>query len=698
MQIKNKIQSKKRLKTLLLIALLLLVFQVKSATAASIIEKGTFDLNVTSKKDANNQVYAELTWESVPGTSGYTLWQKEEGQIDFESKSTNYDKPIKVLNVYPDEPKSNTLKTWMETNGFGKNLIEVTPISISTFNANPKAALKTSSGEQIYDVIMFGTWDGNNGKDLSLAGINEVMDFIQDGRGVLVGHDFLGAIVGGKNPMVNNSKLAKYLNVTIVANTASRVGGTKVKIKNDGYMMKYPHLLLENTTYTIPATHTVGTVVGGDTKIWMDFEAPFGFWWGGKIDFNGPNINDSRGVSNYFLATKNNVGLIMTGHSNGAAMENEQQIIANTLFNLAQFTKDTHAADRSVEDKKAPKTPTIVADSSSTVNQTILQVDAEDLGTSYQWYVEANMLSANQKSDTMEETIISGTKGFIHLIDDSPTTPVEATKDADGKINNLSILMTNPLLTVNGETDAEKWLHIRAVDFAGNLGPTKHIQLKEVLNDFRIIEKYEDELGNELSPQTHTDVKKNSTYTKSDAATLSPHWEMKGYQIEGIYYPGTIATIPAITQHKTVTFIYKKALAQLHIRQIVLEQQDAVVLPTKGYFQLAHQTSQLNIVTPSGNLLNLGYKEIQLEMLAGQFNYQVTPIVPEYYAYAGYTISTSETVHQPEQRQKNAIQTLDYTIEEAYWLTVYLKPTSKENAPNPYSWNYQLNTLGELTP
>ncbi|MGY3779412.1 hypothetical protein [Isobaculum melis] len=688
----KKLKSFNKLKILLLILPLFIIYKGTQTQAATTITTGSFALNVQNKKDPTDKAYAELKWDTVPDAVGYTLWQKEDGQVDFEQKSTNYEKPIKVLNIYPDIPNSNTLKTWMETNGYGMKLIEVTPVTMTAFNANPDQYLLDSNKEYVHDVLMFGSWNVNNYLDMNQKSADAVRKYLDTGRGALFGHDTISGSsgyysgFGAPHPWFN--KFAEDVGVTLVENNPQQsnfvshgIGGASVKIKNNGYMMKYPHLLKEEITYTIPPTHTFGQL--GKGKVWMEFVQPGLFW--------GPPFADARGTNNFYLVTNNNAGMIMTGHSEGKATPNEQQIIANTLFNLAQFTKDTYASDRSVEDKKAPKQATFSEASTSTVPNTIIDIAAEDEGTTYQWYVEASIKTGNQFSDTMEEKIVSGTKGFIHVIDEAPTTAITPTKDTNGLVV-LTLDSPTPQIQFNGLTDGEKWLHIRAVDYSGNVGPIRHIQLKDLMETFRITESYQDETGTVLAPNTFTDIKKGSNYTKIAPTMLPNNWKILGNKTADQYQVGSISMIATIQKNEKVVFIYRKSTVSLHLRQVILSANEELVIPSEGYFNAIYKDLKLNVAGISSDNLNEAYQEIILAMEKGApYQYQVQPIIPEYYQYEGYSVSNELAIHSPENRILGAYPTLDYTNEKDFWLTIYLKPSTR--TLSPYSWDYQIEHL-----
>lgn len=64
-------------------------------------------------------------------------------------------KEVKVLQVHPIEGAKNQLKTWMETNGYGKEIIKVDSVYIDEFNSNPEKCMKDDEGNWKYDELFF---------------------------------------------------------------------------------------------------------------------------------------------------------------------------------------------------------------------------------------------------------------------------------------------------------------------------------------------------------------------------------------------------------------------------------------------------------------------------------------------------------------------------------------------------------------
>ena len=98
-----------------------------------------------------------------------------------------------------------------------------------------------------YDVMMYGTWDSNAFNLLSDNAINIISDYISKGKGVLTGHDTIGAGIGW-NGM---SKIASKFNIAIGVWGNSQhlgydynyqwfIGSDKIKISKKGFLTQFP--------------------------------------------------------------------------------------------------------------------------------------------------------------------------------------------------------------------------------------------------------------------------------------------------------------------------------------------------------------------------------------------------------------------------------------------------------------------------
>jgi len=330
-------------------------------------------------------IILEWQWLMPPmETYGYTLFQWDT-IIGWQSTSTNCDNTIQVLNVYPDIASSNTLANWMHDPAVGLGKILVTPVTITNFNNNPDNYLKNETGEYQYDVIMFGSWDANNNRDLTPTSAIAVRNFLNSGRGVLFGHDTQTSLVqSGSQPNFNSLK--DKTNLDIDQNDERRNiwrGSINIQVINDGYLLRYPHLIPYNSILTIPLAHSTGQTARG--IVWMNFPNTLG------SSFTSPEVWYNGGTNNYYLTTWNNAAMIQTGHSNGQSTLDERKVIANTLWYLSQFTTDTTAKICSAFDLAAPDTPTV---NRQIGNCKLIDIISKDNGSPYRFYVKAiNMLT-----------------------------------------------------------------------------------------------------------------------------------------------------------------------------------------------------------------------------------------------------------------------------------------------------------------
>lgn len=423
---------------------------------------------LTAEGDNENNL-VKLSWTSSrAGQEYYMVYQRDTGGNGLdEFQSIPLKKDIKVLNVYPDiAGGSDGLQSWMQDYGNPSGYtMQVDKVAISDFNGtditNNYAHYLTrdSNGAYAYDVLYFGAWDANNRRDLSDEAHAAVEGFIEYGGGVLVGHD-----TASFNHYNFIDLAQKYLNMEINFQEGQGdpsfppYGSSQVAIERRGFPMNYPYALGNVGDVLItPVSHSYYQFAKGD--VWFKFN---NLEWG-----SGPEITsyDGRaGTNNFYLTTWNNVAMIQTGHSNGAATVDEQKILANTLFYLAQVSTANSFEDRMSQDVAAPDAVTgqiVVSAGSSAGKQNIQWNEAQDNGNSYAYYLKAVSFVDGSSYNSTEAvaTVTTGVQGYAVKIDTDSSTVDPG---------NTVTTSTASYETGNLQAGVTYYAHIRAIDKAGN--------------------------------------------------------------------------------------------------------------------------------------------------------------------------------------------------------------------------------------
>jgi hypothetical protein len=451
---------------------------VFAASAASVLS-----LTATPNPSGN---YVALNWTNSDKSQPYSymLYSKSVHESIFQSIPAK--DSAKVLNIYPvvtptvsfttwqgksyTLPKSASLKMWMETpneydsKGYGKGLISVDTVSISNFNANPDAYLKNADGSYKYDVLYFGAWDAFASQDLSVAAENKTDSFIKTGRGVLFGHDTM--VDNDQISMPNFFKLAHYCNIQTIPKYTI-LGGTQIEVAKKGLLTNYPWKIGDvGMALNVPMSHSNQLAFG---DVWMTYQPPYTY--SGSAEATGQN---GQGTNTFYLTSWSNCAMIQTGHSDGEATPDEQRVTANTLFYLAQITTDTSWNDHKGQDLDAPNEPAIsgITHNSGRTQYTV-NYSSQDNATGYQYYVEATGQNDGAKHDSpvVSTSLKAGMKGYSIVVDNNPDTV------PDGNITT-----TSDSYTFSRPSGNSFYIHIAAVDKAGNISAVTHYHTDELVS------------------------------------------------------------------------------------------------------------------------------------------------------------------------------------------------------------------------
>ncbi len=511
-------EKKKRILASALCVMMLLF----SLSAYAMTAKGGLPFTLTPNTNGYGSV--SLDWRQYNySNKNFKVYKSSDGGRTYETVGIDYRSvtQVRLLQIYPIDAAASQLKVWMENNGYGKGIIKVDSVYIDTFNANPYGYLKDSNGNWRYDVLLFGTWDCNNHKDISDSAYNAVSQFINAGRGVIFGHDTICHFNASPATHKNFEKFKNLLDLTITDYYenidysgyvgSAKAGGTKVRIKRKSLFTTYPWSIGNvGTELTIPYAHTLRQALPNTNNVDLQFSS-----------YASGYENES-----WYLTIKNNCAMVQTGHSSGQATTDEQKILANLVFYMNQLLFNTYTTnDASAQDVAKPNTPNV------SQNNSKMSYSAEDNGSTYWYYVESfskDDTTASGLIDRSEKkslTVTTGVKKYRYLFSNNATETLTTSKGTE---------TTGTSVPVNYDY---KYFHVAAVDGAGNISATKSVEVKRQFNlNFNYNKPSNashDITGNEI-------VSKKVTYKEKYGDLPNP--KLEGWKFKGWYTSATGGT------------------------------------------------------------------------------------------------------------------------------------------------------------
>lgn len=411
---------------------------------------GSFDITLTPNTSGYGSV--SLDWGNYNyANKNFKVYKSSNGGKSYETVGIDYTsiKEVNCLQIYPCTEANGQLKKWMETNGYGKGIIKVDSVYWDDFNNVPTNYLyKNSSGQWNYDVVLFGTWDSNAGaKGLNATSYELVKKYIEEGKGVIMGHDVVypGDFGSGR---YYSYLLAPYFGIEVT--DKSTLVGTELKIMNKGLFTSYPWYIGDiGDILIVPPSHSYQSVT--NATIWLSYVG-------------------QENLAPY-LSTYNNCAMIQTGHSNGAATSDEQKILANLIFYMNQLLFNTYTTnDASAQDVAKPNNPSV------SINNDKFTWSATDNGSTYYYYVESydkNDTTSSgliDKSKTKSLIVTTGVKSYRYILDNNENTKVTSTTGTS---------TTNTSLKIDS---SKKYLHIIAIDGAGNVSDTTTYEIPQTIS------------------------------------------------------------------------------------------------------------------------------------------------------------------------------------------------------------------------
>lgn len=524
MSVKTREKKKRIFASALCVIMLLFSLSAYAMTARG----GSLPFTLTPNTNGYGSV--SLDWRQYNySNKNFKVYKSSDGGRTYETVGIDYKsvREVKVLQVYPDVG-ANQLQNWLVNTGYGQGIIKVGQVSISDFNRNPSAYLYETSTGWSYDVVFFGTWDRNNCRDLSAASYNVVNKFAKAGKGVIFGHDV--ALNNGRNDIYEFTggavkerqnyfdALANTYLPIIYYQSGQETGYSQVAITKKGLFTTYPNYIGEiGTVLNIPYCHSWGQRIkaGYESNMWLNYTQ--NSWGSNGVAYGG---------GNFYLISYNNLAMIQTGHSSGAATSDEQKILANLVFYMNQLLFNTYTTnDASAQDVAKPNTPNV------SQNNSQMSYSAEDNGSTYWYYVESfskDDTTASGLIDRSEKkslTVTTGVKKYRYLFSNNATETLTTSKGTE---------TTGTSVPVNYDY---KYFHVAAVDGAGNIGATKSVEVKRQFNlNFNYNKPSNashDITGNEIAS-------KKVTYQEKYGDLPNP--KLEGWKFKGWYTSATGGT------------------------------------------------------------------------------------------------------------------------------------------------------------
>lgn len=428
---------------------------------------------------SGNQV--DLTWNDISSEDfpyDYQILRRENDGEWLSQSMWDGKEKIRVLNIYPHD---NYLETWMseplegEEIPAGKDLMDISSVSFKDFNSDPWAYIYDENGVVNCDVIYF---DGDNTNDLTDEAYDVVRRFADSGRGILFGHDTISGAYLQIAHKPNFNKFAEDLRFKLNLSYAGEwKANPTVNVVKKGVMTLFPWKL--SGKLTIPGTHSSGQYNYGATE-WM------------VLDITRKVDEETGGKDSFYLATRNNLGMIQTGHSRGKASDDERKVLANTLFYLYQRAPKTNARDFCFLDTAVPSKPEVTEQSSKN-DSLLITVRSEDTGNDYEYMAKAVSHEGainDVYSNIVKHKVNGGLAGFVAIVTDRRTGSPELVKsDENGDVIGLVNADENGEATITvtpGESANPQYIHIFAVDKSDNISYETVVPVSEHETDLRL--------------------------------------------------------------------------------------------------------------------------------------------------------------------------------------------------------------------
>lgn len=427
----------------------------------------------------------------------------------------NTNPPYKLLNIYPNSGSNyqyrvgHTLMTANRSDGgkyyedpfSGEQMFTFDEVYWPIFMINPEQYLKNADGTWKYDGIYFGATDNNANGDGEAQRFGDqgggawsdwnkqikriIRQYADSGHAVVMGHDVdiisVEDTAEGEDTTLfdkyfghDNSGILGPQGEVVYVNDNSGTGG-RGSSSDGNKLTRYPYKFSMGEAVPISFSHVQKWPSIEKTDVWLTY---------------APSATIAREIyyGNPYLYTSKqypNVANSQAGHT-VPLHENDLKLIVNMLLYMLPKRTTPKTMSTTVKDIAAPKQPDVTNLSKSGANQFKFDVASFDYGTKFDFTLQADgIYNGTQKSPvTMNGAVIeSGIKWYLYSLDsNSNGTPSYTVNCLGLPVPSGSTQLVeggkNENMTVTVPTGA-KYLHIAAVDRAGNISEVRTVELPQ---------------------------------------------------------------------------------------------------------------------------------------------------------------------------------------------------------------------------
>lgn len=434
------------------------------------------------------------------------------------------------------KPRSSMMKIWMEGGTYSDGKQTINYPDISKYNGNKLFEIEQMSMKEFnqkikdvgqlenYDILFFGTWDANAWNDLNETSYMAVRKFIENGHGAIFGHDTIAYELTSEGKFTNQCEADNFFRLAYYAGLNTIPGiyedASLIKSNSNGYKLPLKYQLWggKNADNTVTVrfskaknaadsslTTFPNNLLGKDGKV-RELKVPITHTaWMGLCDENNnvvsfvkneyevlPQFVKDKYNSepeyryNWYLCSGRNVYscyAIQTGHMRNESSDDERKLISNVICSAYKKEKiktsgnyNKSKIDTSAQDYNPPEVLDVEYVNADSDNK-LIRFKGNDYGTDYYYYAKIKSLDTGQtaQTDISRITVTTGIKSYFYIADSDKNN-----RDFDvDKAVEITLEKNDKGFTISEINAGNIYLHVKAIDYAGNVSEPIVIDLSE---------------------------------------------------------------------------------------------------------------------------------------------------------------------------------------------------------------------------